>query len=84
MASLRADAMEPQTQIVVFSRTMFGNGFGPNTEILTAYWPASISPETQEAVWKTEKLVHTPASGISNPRCYRKPPSFGWIDGLQT
>ncbi|KAF7557136.1 hypothetical protein G7Z17_g886 [Cylindrodendrum hubeiense] len=84
MANLGANSMDPQTHIIVFSNTMFGYGSGPNTEILTAYWPKSISPETQEAVWNAKDLVHTPASGIPNPRCYREPPTFGWLDGVQT
>ncbi|KAL6351946.1 hypothetical protein LRP88_14758 [Fusarium phalaenopsidis] len=69
------------TQVITFTNTMFGRGFTPNTEILTAYWPASLSLDTQQEVRKTKTLVHT---GIPNPRCYSKAPVFGWIDELQT
>ncbi|KAF5556837.1 hypothetical protein FPHYL_7868 [Fusarium phyllophilum] len=27
------------------------------------------------------QLVHTPASGMPNPLCYKKKPMFGWVDG---
>ncbi|UPK99702.1 hypothetical protein LCI18_010637 [Fusarium solani-melongenae] len=69
------------TQIIVFTNKMFGRGFTPNTELFTAYWPASLSLETQQDVRKAKTLVH---SGIPNPRCYSKAPVFGWIDELQT
>ncbi|KAJ4172719.1 hypothetical protein NW754_002922 [Fusarium falciforme] len=68
------------TQDIIFTNKMFGRGFTPNTEIFTAYWPASLSLETQQMVKKSKMLVHT---GIPNPRCYSKAPVFGWIDELQ-
>ncbi|RMJ02499.1 hypothetical protein CDV36_015239 [Fusarium kuroshium] len=79
MDNLGADTAK--TQIIIFTNKMFGRGFTSNTEIFTAYWPASLSPETQQEVKKTKSLVH---NGIPNPRCYSKGPAFGWIDELQT
>ncbi|KAH7165153.1 hypothetical protein EDB81DRAFT_778772 [Dactylonectria macrodidyma] len=73
--------VQPQTQGAVFSRSWFNMTFGPNTEVLTAYFPSSTSPETQRAIVKTERLVHTLVP--ANPRCYKKPPTFAWVDGLQ-
>ncbi|KAH6866245.1 hypothetical protein B0T10DRAFT_502698 [Thelonectria olida] len=75
--------VQPQTQVAVFSRVWFNMSFGPNTEVLAAYFPSSTTPETQQAVLNTERLVHTEAMGLPSPRCYKKPPTFGWIDGLQ-
>lgn len=56
MDNLRVDAAH--TEIIIFTNKMFGRGFTPNTEILTAYWPTSLSLETQEEVRKAKTLVH--------------------------
>ncbi|KAF5254454.1 hypothetical protein FANTH_712 [Fusarium anthophilum] len=81
MANLTTNNVQPETEIIIFTANMFAVGYTSNVELFTVYWPASITQETQTAIWKTAKLVHTAASGIPNPLCYRKKPMFGWIDG---
>ncbi|KAM6516749.1 hypothetical protein FALCPG4_014922 [Fusarium falciforme] len=80
MANLRTDVMEPETKTIAFKKRMFGLGFTSNTEILTVYWPATISPETQGAVERMQSLCHRLRPRTS---CHGHWPSFGWIDGLQ-
>lgn len=84
MDSLGIDSAHAHFQIIVFENYNFGCTGGPNTEILTAYWPLSLSPETQDAVWEAEPLVHTPASGRPSRRCYKQAPVFGWVDEPET
>ncbi|EWG35938.1 hypothetical protein FVEG_14589 [Fusarium verticillioides 7600] len=81
MANLTTNDVQPETKIIIFTSNIFTRGYTSNVEIFTVYWPASITHETQTAIWKTQKLVHTAATGIPNPLCYKKPPMFGWIDG---
>ncbi|KAF5558563.1 ankyrin repeat-containing protein [Fusarium mexicanum] len=81
MANLTTNYVQPETEIIIFTANMFASGYTSNVELFTVYWPASITQETQTAIWKTAQLVHKAASGIPNPLCYRKKPMFGWIDG---
>ncbi|KAJ4250240.1 hypothetical protein NW762_012055 [Fusarium torreyae] len=83
MANLTTETA-PEIQVIVFSNKMFGIRFTPDTELITVYWPILTPPETQDAIWKVEKLVHTSASGIKNPHHQKKYPSFGWIEGTRT
>ncbi|KAF4949050.1 hypothetical protein FSARC_13599 [Fusarium sarcochroum] len=83
MANLTTDTA-PDIQVIVFGNKMFGIRLTPDTELLTVYWPISTTPETQDAIWKLKKLVHTSASGIINQHHYKKHPCFGWIEGNQT
>lgn len=81
MANLTTNNVQPETKIIVFTGNMFAIGYTSNVELFTVYWPASITHETQTAIWKTKQLVHTAATGIPNPLCYKKKPMFGWVDG---
>ncbi|KAF4463278.1 hypothetical protein FALBO_9898 [Fusarium albosuccineum] len=81
MANLRTDAMEPVTKTIAFTKRIFGQGFTSNTEILTVYWPTTISPETQNAVQTMQSLSHRMRPRTS---CHGHWPSFGWMDGIQT
>ncbi|KAF4448368.1 hypothetical protein F53441_8176 [Fusarium austroafricanum] len=81
MASLTTENVQPETKVIVFANRMFGIGYTSNVEMFTVYWPPSITTENQDAIWKTQKLVHTSASGIPKPKCYSWKPSFGWVDG---
>ncbi|RSL85109.1 hypothetical protein CEP52_013080 [Fusarium oligoseptatum] len=83
MTNLRINSTEAHTQIIIFENYSFGSTSTPNTEILTVYWPLSLSPETQNAIWDVEPLVHTPVSETLGRRCYKQPPAAGWIDGPQ-
>ncbi|KAF4332243.1 hypothetical protein FBEOM_13963 [Fusarium beomiforme] len=83
MVRLTTENVQPDTKIMVFNSNIFTLGCTSNTEMFTVYWPASINLETQNTVYNIKQLVHTPASGIPNPRCYKRHPSFGWVDGLQ-
>ncbi|WAO84760.1 Hypothetical protein NCS54_00198300 [Fusarium falciforme] len=84
MDNLGINSTQPHTQIIIFENHDFGSISTPNTEILTAYWPLSLSPEIQDAVWEAEPLVHTPASRRPSRRCYEQPPVFGWVDEPET
>ncbi|KAF5606149.1 ankyrin repeat-containing protein [Fusarium subglutinans] len=81
MANLTTNNVQPETEIIIFTSNMFAIGYTSNVELFIVYWPASITQEVQTAIWKTKQLVHTAASGMPNPLCYRKKPMFGWIDG---
>ncbi|KAJ4226148.1 hypothetical protein NW759_004735 [Fusarium solani] len=84
MDSLGINSTQAHTQIIIFENHNFGCTSTPNTEILTTYWPLSLSPEIRDAVWEAEPLVHTPASRRPSRRCYEQPPVFGWVDELET
>ncbi|RSL43150.1 hypothetical protein CEP53_011837 [Fusarium sp. AF-6] len=84
MANLGINSTEAHTQIIIFENHSFGSTSTPNTEILTVYWPLSLSPETQDAIWEVEPLVHTPVSETLGRRCYKQSPVFGWVDEPQT
>ncbi|RSL68030.1 hypothetical protein CEP54_003023 [Fusarium duplospermum] len=71
MANLGINSTEAHTRIIIFENDSFGSTSTPNMEILTAYWPLSLPPETQDAVWEVEPLVHTPASETLSRRCYK-------------
>ncbi|KAH7160559.1 hypothetical protein B0J13DRAFT_541322 [Dactylonectria estremocensis] len=60
----------------LFQKEVPDAGFRPNTDILNAWWPASISLGTQEVVSKAERPIHTRVSSIPNPSWLRWPPAF--------
>ncbi|KAH7175196.1 hypothetical protein EDB81DRAFT_750760 [Dactylonectria macrodidyma] len=74
-------ATEPETQTLSFSRRIFWLKFGPNTEVMSAYLPASSSPETQHAVPRVMRLRHNPQVPPPKKRTYVKPPNFAWVEG---
>ncbi|RTE77610.1 hypothetical protein BHE90_007927 [Fusarium euwallaceae] len=83
MTNLGITLTQDHTRIIIFENHNFGSTSTPNTEILTVYWPLSLSPETQNAIWEVEPLVHTPMSETLGRRCYKQPPVFGWADEPQ-
>lgn len=77
---------EPKTQIVDFGQIEFWEDFGHDVEILTAYFPSSISPQDQEAVVKIRPLVNTlaPLDWRGNEALtYKRRPVCGWAKDLE-
>ncbi|KPM44433.1 hypothetical protein AK830_g2084 [Neonectria ditissima] len=74
-------ATEPATQTLAFSRRAFWIRFGPYTEVMSAYLPASSSPEAQHAVPRVTRLRYNPQVAPPKPRAYVKPPNFAWVEG---
>ncbi|KAI8722953.1 hypothetical protein NCS52_00149700 [Fusarium sp. LHS14.1] len=84
MDNLGLNSTQDHTHIITFENYNYGCPTTPITEVFTAYWPLSLSPETQVVVWEVESLVHPPASGRPSRRCYNRLPVFGWFDGPAT
>ncbi|KAI8689402.1 hypothetical protein NCS56_00203600 [Fusarium sp. Ph1] len=64
MDSLGINSTQAHTQIIIFENHNFGCTSTPNTEILTAYWPLSLSPEIQDAVWEAKPSLLRAAPGV--------------------
>ncbi|KAI0975970.1 hypothetical protein F4678DRAFT_288055 [Xylaria arbuscula] len=79
---------EPSTRIVDFDKIAFWWRFGPNTELRTVYFPASLPLEKREAVKSLTGLVSTMGVGIDGRTAhlspYRGVPTCGWVEGLLT
>ncbi|KAI1295158.1 hypothetical protein F5Y03DRAFT_371960 [Xylaria venustula] len=79
---------EPSTRIVDFAKIAFWWRFGPNTELRTVYFPASLPLETREAVKTLKGLVSTMGGGIDGRTAHMSPyrgvPTCGWVEGLLT
>ncbi|KAJ8106244.1 hypothetical protein ONZ43_g7130 [Nemania bipapillata] len=79
---------EPTVQIVDFDKIAFWWRFGPNTELRTVYFPASISSEARMAVKGLKGLVLTMGLGIDGSKAhlspYRGVPTCGWVEALDT
>ncbi|KAI8711267.1 hypothetical protein NCS52_01502600 [Fusarium sp. LHS14.1] len=75
----------PVMQVVDFNRDYPTRALSSHTEIRTVYFPASISPETREALPNVQGLVTTAAYGPSlqhlSPYVLR--PIFGWIEAAE-
>ncbi|KAH7131496.1 hypothetical protein B0J13DRAFT_105255 [Dactylonectria estremocensis] len=82
LKSATSDATaEPKTQMIDFGQVAFWERFGRDVEILTVYFPSSISPQDQEAVKKIRPLVDTLAplepAGVW-AQTYKRRPVCGW------
>ncbi|KAI0452899.1 hypothetical protein F5B21DRAFT_481521 [Xylaria acuta] len=87
LTNLKADSssIDPATQIVDFGKIAFWWRFGPNTELRTVYFPASLPLEVRDAVKTLRGLVLTMGLGIDGSKAhlspYRGVPTCGWADG---
>ncbi|RSL42800.1 hypothetical protein CEP54_015349 [Fusarium duplospermum] len=86
LANLGAHSnFKPVIQAVNFNRFCPSQPLSPHTEFRTAYFPASISSETRQALPKVRGLVTTAAFGprLQHLSPYALPPIFGWVRGTQ-
>ncbi len=78
---------EPVTQAIDFGKIAFWWRLGPNTELRTVYFPASVSSQSREAVSSLQGLVTSMGFGIDGSGAHLSPytgvPTCGWIDGPQ-